>query len=258
MEPILRLKKVSFAYEDILALRDIDLDILPGEILGILGPNGSGKSTLLRLMDGVLFPQKGEILLKGRPTHSCSRLDIAQKVALVAQESHFRFSFSALEVVLMGRFAHLRGSQFERKQDMAVAVKALKAVDALELARRPIHALSGGEKQRILLARALTQEPSVVLLDEPTSFLDLHYKKEIFDLISALAYDTKLSVVVVSHDIDLTARYCDRMVIMKAGQIYSVGPPVEVVTEKTIEAVYGCPVIVDNNPATLSPRVNLR
>ncbi len=258
MEPVIKLRNIGFAYGSLWVLKGIDMDVFSGEVLGILGPNGSGKSTLLKIMDGILPPKKGEILLKGRPISSFTRAGVAREVAMVAQESHFRFSFSALEVVLMGRFPHINGSQFEGKHDMEVAIKALKATHSLHLVKRPIHELSGGEKQRVLLARALAQEPSVLLLDEVTSFLDLRYKKEIFDLIYSLAGETGLGVVVASHDLDLMARYCDRIILIKGGNIYSAGTPLKVITGSSIESVYGCPVVVDTNPATKSPRVNLK
>ena len=257
MEPVLSLKKVGFRYDSLWAIRDLDFGVKPGELLAVLGPNGSGKSTLLKVVDGILTPQEGEVLLKERPVSKYTRPDLAKEVAMVAQETHFYFSFSALEVVLMGRFPHLGRFQFESKRDMEAASRALKATHCLHLAERPIHELSGGEKQRVLLARALAQEPTVILLDEPTSFLDLRYKKEIFDLISSLTHERGLSVMVVSHDIDLASQYCDQMVMLKDGRVYSTGAPGKVITASNIKAVYECPVIVDKNPAVGSPRVSL-
>jgi iron complex transport system ATP-binding protein len=257
MEPVLSLRKVGFRYDRAWALRGVEFNVYPGEVVGILGPNGSGKSTLLKVVDGLLAPQEGEVLLKDRPVSGYSRSGLAREVAMVAQENHFRFSFSALEVVLMARFPYLGRFQFEGKRDMDAAFEALGATHCLDLAERPIHELSGGEKQRVLMARALAQEPTAILLDEPTSFLDLKYKSEIFNLISSLTHNRGLSVLIVSHDIDLAAQYCDRMVMLKEGKIYSTGVPDEVITAKNIEAVYGCPVIVDKNPATKTPRVSL-
>ena len=255
MEPILTLKNVGFRYGQIQALKGIHLHVHAGEILGVLGPNGSGKSTLLKVMDGILVPQEGEIFIKGSPLSSIGRSHVAREVAMVAQESHFRFSFSTLEVVLMGRFPHLKRLQFEGKRDMEVALDALRATQTLEFAERSIHELSGGEKQRVLIARALAQEPRVILLDEPTSFLDLKFKREIFQLISSLSREKKLSVVMVSHDIDLTCQYCGRVIMLKDGSIYVMGEPDEVITASNIESVYDCPVLVDKNPATGRPRV---
>lgn len=257
MDPILSFKNVGFRYDRSWAMRNLNLDIRPGELWGILGPNGSGKSTLLNVADGILAPQEGQVLLENIPMSSFTRSALASKVAMVAQESYFRFSFSTLEVVLMGRFPHLKRFQFEGKKDIEVAFKALEATDCLEIAQRSIHELSGGEKQRVLIARALAQEPTIILLDESTSFLDLRYKKEIFDLIFSLTRERGVSVLVISHDIDLSAQYCDRMVMLKGGRIHSTGVPADVITVSNIESVYGCQVIVDKNPAKGSPRVSL-
>ena len=258
MEPILNLKKVSFKYNGDWVLNQVDLRMLEGEILGVLGPNGSGKSTLLKVMDGALKPQQGEVFLKDKPVASLARTEVAKQIAMVAQENHFRFAFSVLEVVLMGRFPHLKRLQFEGDKDREIALGALKATHTLHLSHRSIHEISGGEKQRVLLARTLAQEPRAVLLDEPTSFLDLKHKRDVFRLISSLSGSRKLGVVLVSHDIDLVAQYCRRIVMMKEGIILFEGAPEEVLTPQSIEAVYGCPVVVDINPATGKPRVSLR
>ena len=157
----------------------------------------------------------------------------------------------------MGRFPHLHGLQFEGREDMDLVRAALQATHSLELADRPIHELSGGERQRVLIARALAQEPKLILLDEPTSFLDLKYKREIFRLIGRLSSEKKLGVVVVSHDIDLVAQYCTRVVLLKEGAIVSIGDPGQVITSRNIETVFECPVRVDENPATGRPRVSI-
>ncbi len=258
MEPLLTLKKVGFRYEKKWAVKGIDLAVNAGEILGILGPNGSGKSTLLKIMDGVLQPQEGEVLLRNSPLTSLGRRELAKEIAMVTQENHFRFSFSALEVVLMGRFPHLRRLQFEGLKDMEIARDALLVTHALTLADRSIHELSGGERQRVLIARALAQEPNLILLDEPTSFLDLKYKREIFHLISALSMNKGLSVALVSHDIDLVSQYCHRLIMLKNGLIFRMGEPDTVITASNIEAVYECPVLVDKNPLSGRPRVSVK
>ena len=258
MESRLSLKNVGFRYGEDWAVRGIDLHLAAGEILGILGPNGSGKSTLLRLMDGLIKPQEGDISIQGEDLGRMKRSGIARQIAMVAQEQHFRFSFTAQEVVLMGRFPHLRSLQFEGERDREVALQAMEATQSRGLAGRSIHELSGGEKQRVLIARALAQEPNIILLDEPTSFLDLKYKRETFRLISSLSRDKGLSVVVVSHDIDLSGQYCHRVMMLKEGSPFKVGTPEEVITEANVEAVYDCPVLVDINPATGRPRVSLR
>jgi iron complex transport system ATP-binding protein len=257
MESILTLRNIGYRYGEDWAIRGIDLDVSKGEILGILGPNGSGKSTLLKVMDNLLMPQEGYIKIRDMSYKEIKKAAFAREVAMVAQENHFRFSFSCLEVVVMGRFPHLKRLQFESKQDLEVAVNSLRATHALELAGRSIHDLSGGEKQRVLLARALAQEPNVILLDEPTSFLDLKYKREIFGLVSSLSRDKGVSVVLVSHDIDLAAQYCHRLVMLKKGRIFATGEPDEVLTTTAVEDVYECPVLVDKHPLSGKPRVNI-
>jgi iron complex transport system ATP-binding protein len=258
MEPVLTLKNVSFNYGSALALRGIDLQICGSEIVGILGPNGSGKTTLLKIIDGILIPHDGEVLVRRKSLLGLRRTEIAKEIAMVSQESHFRFEFSVLEVVLMGRFPHLGKLQFEGERDMQVALNSLDATHTRELAERSIHKISGGEKQRVLIARALAQEPRVILLDEPTAFLDLKYKREIFQLVSSLSSEKGLAVVVVTHDVDLSAQYCHRLVLLKDGEIYRAGDPGSVITEANIRAVYECPVMVDNNPLTGKPRVSLK
>jgi iron complex transport system ATP-binding protein len=158
----------------------------------------------------------------------------------------------------MGRFPHLGRLQFEGDKDLRIALNALRATHSLELAERSIHELSGGEKQRVLLARALAQEPSAILLDEPTSFLDLKYKKEIFDLIAGLTRQKGLSVIMVSHDIDLVSQYCHRIVMLKHGSVHLAGTPEQVLDAESIETVYECAVLVDKNPLTGKPRISLK
>lgn len=257
MDAILSVEHAGYGYGDAWALRDVSLTVRSGGILGVLGPNGSGKSTLLRIMGGLISPQEGMVWLQGRPLEDLSRVEVARSVAMVSQEIHFRFSFSAIEVVLMGRFPHLRRLQFEGEQDWNEAIAALRATDALDLAERDIHALSGGERQRILIARALAQKPSVLLLDEPTSFLDLKHKREIFRLIASLAQGAGLGVVVVSHDLDLASQYCDHLFVLKQGRVVASGSPLDVLTPETIKAVFDCPVLVDAHPNTGRPRVTM-
>jgi iron complex transport system ATP-binding protein len=257
MGRLLTLNKVGYRYASQWALRDISLEMAAGELVGILGPNGSGKTTLLKVADRILEPNEGVVSLKGQPLQAYSRVSLAREIAMVPQENHFQFAFSSLEVVLMGRFSHMGLFQFEGEHDMAVAFEAMEATHCGDLAERPIDQLSGGEKQRVLLARALAQEPELILLDEPTSFLDLRFKKEIFELLSSLKKKRGLSLMIVSHDIDLSARYCDRIMLLDRGRVFSEGTPGEVLTARNVEAVYGCPVSVDKNPATGSPRVSI-
>jgi iron complex transport system ATP-binding protein len=257
MDGILSLSRVGYRYGSQWALRGVSLEIGTGELVGILGPNGSGKTTLLKIADRILEPHEGTVSLKGRPLQTYTRAGLAREIALVPQENHFQFAISSLEVVLMGRFSHMGLFQFEGERDMEVAFASMEAAHCVQLAERPIDRLSGGEKQRVLLARALAQEPGLILLDEPTSFLDLRFKKEIFELLSSLSKERRLSLMIVSHDMDLTARYCDRIILLHRGRVFSEGRPEDVLTARNVEAVYRCPVTVDKNPATGSPRVSI-
>jgi len=258
MGPVIRFKNVGFRYGDnSWELRDISFQVRQRELLGILGANGSGKTTLLKLGSGLLRHKAGEILLKGRPLSSYSRMELSREIAMVPQETHFHFAFTVMEVVLMGRFPYLGKFQFEGKRDMEIAREALRATGSLDLANRSIHELSGGERQRVVIARALAQEPSLMLLDEPTAFLDLKFKKEIFELIASLVHSRGISVLVVSHDIDLTAKYCSRIGMLKDGEMVFIGDPKEVITSEGVEYVYECPVVVDENPVTGAPRVSV-
>ena len=257
MDSELILKGVYFRYDSQWCLEGIDFELKKGEIVGIIGPNGSGKSTLLKIMDGLLRIEKGEILLLNRPLSRYTRSDIARQIAMVPQESTFRFAFSVFEVVLMGRFPHLGLFPFEGKEDQEIARQCMQLTGTLDLAGRSIHELSGGEKQRVLTARALAQKAQIILLDEPTSFLDIRHRVEIFELISTLSRTQGLSVIVVSHDISLAAQYCQRMLLLNKGSVYKIGEPAEVITADTISTVYQCPVFVDENPISKTPRVTV-
>ncbi|MBW1613178.1 MAG: ABC transporter ATP-binding protein [Deltaproteobacteria bacterium] len=257
MDPDLILRDVYFRYDSQWCLEGIDFELKRGEILGIIGPNGSGKSTLLKIMDGLLRIQKGEILLFNKPISRYRRGDIARHIAMVPQEETFRFSFLVSEVVLMGRFSHLGLFPFEGKADLEIANQSMSLTGTLNLATRSIQELSGGERQRVLIARALTQRAQIILLDEPTSFLDIRHKVETFELISYLTLTQGLSVIIVSHDISLAAQYCHRMLLLNNGVVYKIGEPAEVITADNISAVYQCPVLVDNNPISKTPRVTI-
>jgi len=257
MDSELILRDIYFRYDSQWCLEGIDFELKKGEIVGIIGPNGSGKSTLLKIMDGLLKIQKGEILLFNKSISRYRRGDIARHIAMVPQEETFRFSFLVSEVVVMGRFSHLGLFPFEGKEDLEIANQSMRLTGTLNLGPRSIHELSGGEKQRVLIARALTQRAQIILLDEPTSFLDIRHKVEIFELISYLTLTQGLSVIIISHDISLAAQYCHRMLLLNNGGVYKIGEPAEVITADNISTVYQCPVLVDNNPISKTPRVTI-
>jgi len=231
--------------------------VAKGEFFGILGPNGSGKSTLLNLIDGIRSPCEGEIRLKGIAPGKMRRKDVARLVAVVPQEASWVFPLTVEEVVLMGRTPHLGRLAFESERDLAVARSAMDATDLLPFASRLMETLSGGERQRVLIARALAQEPEVILLDEPTSSLDIAHQIRTFDLIRSLSRSAGLTVVSVTHDMNLAALYCDRIALLEEGRLHSLGCPGEVITESHIREVYRVNVVVDNHPLTGLPRVSL-
>ncbi len=257
MDPIVEIKDVYFKYKHQWVLRGVEFEVLRGELLGIIGPNGSGKSTLLKVMNGILRPQQGKVLLNGMEIKRLSRKDIARNVAMVGQENFFRFPFTCLEVVLMGRFPHLNSFQFEGKKDLEIARQAMELTNVWCFASRPIHQLSGGEKQRVLIARALAQEPKLLLLDEPTSFLDPKHKLEIFGILRYLAMEKGVSVLVVTHDLDLVAQHCNRSLLIRDGAPVALGNPAHVFNSDYLKRLFDCEVMVDRNPVTNTPRINL-
>ena len=216
---------------------------------GIIGPNSSGKTTLLKSISRVLKPKKGVILLDGKDVYELKAKDIAKRLAVVPQETSTKFDFTVMDVVLMGRNPHLGRFEIEDANDMEIAQKAMKLTNTRHLADRSIMELSGGERQRVIIARALTQEPRILLLDEPTSHLDINYQIEILDLIKRLSKE--LVVIAVFHDLNLAARYCDELLLLSDGKIFTKGLPEDVITPKNIEAVYGIEVIVKRDSGRL-------
>jgi len=255
--PIIEVTDVDFRYNNIRALRDISFDVRRGEFLGVIGPNGSGKTTLIRVIDGILAPERGGVSIGGNAIRGMRRRDLARLVAVVPQDSAMIFSFRALEIVMMGRTPHLGMLRFEGESDLEIARRAMEMTDTLSLADRSMDSLSGGERQRVLIARALAQVPEVVLLDEPTAFLDIKHQAEFFGLMKRLNRERRLTVLAVTHDINLAAAYCDRVMLLREGHIHSLGEPGEVITEANIREVYETDVLVDANPLNGLPRVTL-
>lgn len=252
---IVKVNDLHFGYDGEEILKGISLTLEKGEVLGVIGPNGSGKSTLLKLISGLITPWKGDVLIKNQPVASYSRRGIAQIVASVSQEIERDFPFTVREVVAMGRSPYLGRFAIERKGDRRVINDALKLTDIDHYGERLPYQLSGGERQRMVIARALAQEPEVLLMDEPTSHLDLKHQVEINRLILALKKEKSLGVVYVTHDLNIAAECCDKVVMLGKGDIRAEGSPFEVITSDNIEDVYGCRTIVDENPETGRPRV---
>lgn len=241
-------------YGAIPALDGVSLSVSPQEMCGVIGPNGSGKTTLLRAIDGLLSPVRGTVLLEGRAVGKMSSRQVAAVIGVVPQRAGAGFGFTAREMVAMGRSPHLPALSTETDRDQTIIDDAMARTGVVQLADRPIDSLSGGEFQRVLIARALAQEPRVLLLDEPTAHLDLRYQREIMDLLSTLC-GSGLTMVAALHDVNLAAEYCDRLVLLSGGQIAAMGAPVQVLEERTLERVFGIPLRVATQPVSGRPYI---
>jgi iron complex transport system ATP-binding protein len=254
---MIEVNSISFRYHEEWVLREVSFRVEKGEFVGVIGPNGSGKTTLLKLLYRFLAPQRGEILFELVPMKKMDRRDIAKRIAVVAQETQLLFPFSVLETVLMGRSPYLGHLMFESGKDLEIARKAMEWTKILPFSERPVEELSGGERKRVFIARALAQEPDVILLDEPTANLDIQHQIDFLDLILTLNRERGLTIVMASHDMNIASEFCDRLILLQGGRIYQTGTPDEVVTKENIEGVYGCEVWIDRHPISGMPRISL-
>ena len=250
MTALLEATDLHFGYGGRTVLDGVSVAVTPGRAVGVIGPNGSGKTTLIRLLAGVVRPDRGAVLLAGRPLGGHRRRDVARRIAVVPQDPRIDFPFTALEVVLMGRAPHLRTFGFPRRHDVEIARAALARLDVKAIEDRPLERLSGGERQRVFLARAIAQEPEILLLDEPTVHLDLRHQIGIHDVVRTLERERGLGVLTVLHDLNLAAAYCDRLVLLSAGRVVRVGTPADVLDAKTLAAAYGVAVSVRGGDGT--------
>ena len=247
----LSVEQVSYAYSanpsqaPLFTLEATSFQAKPGEIVAILGPNASGKSTLLKLISGALAPLSGRILLNGFVTHSLTPRTRAQRIAVVQQESRLLFPARAWEFVLQGRHAHGRTLRFESEDDVIIAKNALAQVGAADLSDRWMDQISGGEKQRVILARALAQQPLLLLLDEPTLHLDIAAQVDLLHSLRRLAAENRYTVVVVTHELNLAAEYADQVVLMQRGRCLRVGPPATIYQRELLEQVFQTPLTVE-------------
>lgn len=250
---MINVKNISFSYEKDPVLNDVSFQVQTGEWLGILGPNGSGKTTLIKCLAKNLHPQKGSIEINDKPINVWPQQKLAQILGVIPQESNILFPFTAFEVVLMGRSPYQKNFGFESGSDIEIARKAMQVTDTIQFANRPIQELSGGERQRIIIARALTQEPKILLMDEPTSFLDIKHQQEILGLLKKLNQEEGLTIISAMHDINLALLYCRSIMLMKNGNIHKIGLTSEVVTYSNLKYVFDTEVYVGINDLNGKP-----
>jgi iron complex transport system ATP-binding protein len=236
--PVLEAEEIVFSYDRKPVLRELSMRIFQGEFVGIIGPNGAGKSTLLNLLNGLLLPRKGRILLHQKDLRSYTSNDIARHIATVPQFADIVFPYRVMEIVLMGRHPWLGRFAFEAASDITIAREAIEATDVAQFADRFFAELSGGEKQGVIIARALAQDTPILLLDEPTSSLDLKHQVFIYRLLERMRHEQRKTIVVVSHDINLAALFCERLVLIKDGAVMKEGTPGEIISRELIRQAY--------------------
>jgi len=262
VSPLVVVQDVDFAYPGApagrLALAHVALTVGTGEIVGVIGPNSAGKTTIIRLLTKVVTPLRGTIVFDGASLAGWSRWELARHVAVVPQDMPAALPFTVEQLVLMGRYPHAPRRFFETPADLAAARAAMAETGVTELARVPVQTLSGGERQRVMVARALAQEPRLLILDEPTAHLDLRYQAECIGLLRRINRERGTTVVLVSHDLNLAAEVCDRLVLLSAGRVVRVGSPSDVLDAGRLSAVYGCDVMVTSSAVTGRPLVQVR
>ncbi|MHC5101573.1 MAG: ABC transporter ATP-binding protein [Planctomycetota bacterium] len=252
---MLSIQKICAGYGDKVVLSDVNMDIEAGDFVGLIGPNGSGKTTLLRVISKVLKPFKGHVLLNEEDIETVSRSVLARSMAFLTQEISLNLPFTVRQMTLMGRFPYLSQYGKESDEDIAIAEDAMKLADVLHLADRFITEVSGGERQRALIAMCLAQQPDILLLDEPTNHLDIGHQLAVLDLIRKLNRQTNMTVAAVFHDLNIASEYCDKIMVLDEGQVAEFGTPKEVLTSEMILKVYRAKVVTQVNPVSHKPHI---
>jgi iron complex transport system ATP-binding protein len=254
---IIEAHNIHFAYNRVDVIRNVSVSLEQNTLLAIIGPNGAGKSTLLRILGGILKPQRGIVCMFGQSINAVDRKKRAQHIAFVPQETHFAADFPVGEIVSMGRYPYLSAFQREQKTDREAVEHALEYTETQQFRSRQINSLSSGERQRVVLARALAQEPKVLLLDEPTSHLDLKHQHAIMEVLKRLNKDG-LAVIIVHHDLNLASLYCENLLLMHEGAVFAEGTPQSLLRHSVLHDVYGTDVTVVQHPHKNIPQIFLR
>ncbi|MCT8978162.1 heme ABC transporter ATP-binding protein [Clostridium sp. CX1] len=248
-----QVQNLDYSYEDKKILQDININFKENKFYSIIGPNGSGKTTFIKNLSKILEPKKNSILIEDKDIISYKNKELAKKVSTVPQNTILDFDFSALDIVLMGRSPYISRLQSENDKDMELVKNAMEMTNTWQLREKNISSLSGGEQQRVLIARALAQDTKIILLDEPISHLDLYHQVELLDTIKFLNRD--ITIITVLHDLNLAAQYSDEILLMSKGRIISQGSPEEVITKKNIKEVYNMDVHLLKNPSNGRPHI---
>lgn len=252
---VLAAERLAAGYQkDKAILTNVSFTVRQGEMVGLIGPNGAGKSTLLKTLRGILEPLTGQVEIEGRETSALSNREFARKVAYLQQNIEISFDYSAREIVMTGRYPHLRWWEKERGEDAQIVDACMAYTGVRDLAERPIHTISGGQRQRVLLAKVLAQQTPLLFLDEPATGLDIFYQEEIFRFCRELS-DRGKTVLMVVHELALAAKFCSRLMLVGEGRIISDGPPSTVMRSENLSRCYGVPVRVVQNPLTGSAEV---
>ena len=248
--------EVSLAYHGVPVLRGIQLSVRKGEMLGLIGPNGAGKSSLIKVMAGIAKPTGGAVRFEGRPLDALRDRERGQRIAVMSQNPQLGFAYPVYDVVAMGRYPHKRRLEPLDDDDRRVIRQAMETAGVDSLRERSITTLSGGEKQRVFLARALAQQPDLLFLDEPTANLDVRYQLEILALIRRLNRERGLTVVLAIHDLTLALRFCDQLAVLSGGELVAAGRAETVLTEELVTEVFGVRARIGRDPETGEPRVD--
>ena len=255
MNTAIEVHNLSHSYGKFPVLKNLSFSVPKGDFFIIIGPNGSGKTTLMKVMSGILKHQSGQLNILERSIENYTRKALAQTLSFVPQTIPVDFPFTVTEVVLMGRSPYLGMLGLEQQKDLEIAQQAITFTGIEHLAHRKLDQLSGGEQQRVFIARAICQQPRIILLDEPTASLDLSHQVRLMDLMERLKCDKGVTVVMVSHDVNLAAMYGDRLLLINQGEIVQLGTPDKVLTFQTLEEAYGCTLLVDESPLGKIPRI---
>ena len=253
----LDINDISFNYNDSPVLDGVTLNVIKGEVIGILGPNGCGKTTLLRNLNKNLLPHQGSVLLDDADMKDISKKEIARSIAVVPQSNEIRFAFTARDIVAMGRMPFMGAFTGESTEDIEIIESAMRRTGITDFKERFINTMSGGERQRVIIARALAQTPSILLMDEPTLHLDISTQFDVLDLVYKLSKEDELTVVIVSHDLPMVVRYCDRLVMLKDHKVFAMGTPEEVLTSENMKAVFNVDAVLEKDESTGRNNVRL-